>query len=399
MEDRKWLYFVEFINQKDDIWRVGIREIRKLEADLRACYFQSVGLEGDPFVNMMLFDSCFIIQLFIKWHLKKLDAACDAGCSMPELMGDLLMLDNQIPFSVLDTMFNLYTFGRVHPPDEDRRHSFITLAANTLHYQEERAIVPKPDVKIKHLLHLFYLLFVPAPEYSPPIQMNSKKEGQEPHRNYLQLLQKCDPRGFFKSKKLNEKNRSPRVIPSAIELKEYGVTLKKKEKCKSFLDVSFKDGILEVPQFMIEECGRSTYLNLIAFEQYSSDGDGGVGRVDKPLSSFAVFMACLINMAVDVLLLERVGILENNLANSVEGARFFGQQREYVHDNHYLRLMFVQVIDHCQAFWPKHRAALRHGYFSSPWTIFSLMGAMLVLGITIFRTICLVLITFLKKKI
>lgn len=190
------------------------------------------------------------------------------------------------------------------------------------------------------------------------------------------------------------------MIPSAIELKEYGVTLEKKEKCKSFLDVSFKDGILEVPRFMIEECSRSTYLNLIAFEQYCGDGD--VGRVDKPLSSFAVFMACLINMAVDVLLLERIGILENNLANSIEGARFFGQHREYVHidfDNHYLRLMFVQVIDHCQAFWPKHRAALRHGYFSSPWTIFSLMGALLVLSITVFRTICFILTTFFFKKI
>lgn len=360
--------------------------------------------EGNQFVKMMLFDSCFIIQLFFNWCSKKPDAACNPGWGLPLLIGDLLMLENQIPFFVLDIMFNLYKFGCVDPPDEDKQPSFITLAADTLHKvckrnKKESVKVLKPDVKIKHLLHLFYLLFVPTPEYPlTQIQINAEKEGQKPHMNYLlQLLKKCDPRGFFKSKKLNQNNRSPRLIPSAIELKKFGVTLKKKEKFKSFLDVSFKDGILEVPCIMIEECNRSMFLNLIASEQCI---DVGVGLAEKPLSSYAVFMACLMNISADVIVLERAGILENNLANSEEGAKFFGQLRDCAHidfDNHYLKQVFVEVIDYCQAFWPKHRAELRHDYFNSPWTIFSLMCALLVLTITIFRTICFILVTFFKQ--
>ncbi|XP_078175153.1 UPF0481 protein At3g47200-like [Carex rostrata] len=319
MDARKHIYFNEFINRKDDIWLDGIREIRNLEADIRACYFESVSLqEGDQFVKMMLFDSCFIIQLFFNWCSKKPDAACNPGWGLPLLIGDLLMLENQIPFFVLDIMFNLYTFGCVDPPAEDKQPSFITLAADTLH----------------------------------------------------ELLKKCDPRGFFKSKKLNQNNRIPRLIPSAIELKEFGVTLKK-EKFKSYLDVSFKDGILEVPCIMIEECNRSMFLNLIASEQCI---DVHVGLEEKPLSSYAVFMACVMNISSDVIVLERAGILE-------EGAKFFRQLRDCAHidfDNHYLKQVFVEVIDYCQAFWPKHRAELRHGYFNSPWTIFSLMCAVLL---------------------
>lgn len=405
MEEQKVQYLNEFINQKDGMLQDCVREIRNLEADIRSCYFERVGLEeGDRLVYMMLFDSCFIIQFFIKWRYNKLDAGCNAGWSLPLLIGDLLMLENQIPFFVLTKMYNLLTFGCVDPPNnthEDNQPSFIKLVSETMREmhkrnEEECAKILKAGVDIKHLLHLFYLLFVPTPEYTAaPTQINPKRKDKEPHKNYfLQLFQKCDPRGSFESKKLNEKNRTPRVIPSAIELKDYGITLKKEENFKSFLDVSFKDGILEVPRFMIEESSRSRYLNLIAFEQCC---DLNVGPIEKPLSSYAMFMACLINMSVDVIVLEKAGILENNLPNSKEGAKFSRQLRECAHidfDNHYLKRVFAEVIDHCRALWPRYRAELVDGYFRSPWTIFSFMGALLVLSMTIFRTICFILHTF-----
>jgi Plant protein of unknown function len=408
MEEKKVHHLNDFIGQNVNILHDCIREIRKLEADIRACYSESVGLEeGDQFVKMMVFDSCFIIQFFIKWRSDKLDASCNAGWVLPLLVGDLLMLENQIPFSVLTMIYNLFTFGSVDPPKdthEDKQLSFTMLISESLHEMHKRndekcAKIPKHGVTIKHILHLFYLLFVPTPEYPiKPIQCNSQIKGKEPHTNYFSLvLQKCDPKGFFKSKKLNEKDRIPRVIPSAIELRDYGVKLKKKEEFKSFLDVTFKDGTLEVPCFMIEECSRSKYLNLIAFEQC---GDLGVGTIEKPLSSYARFMTCLVNMPVDVLELEQAGILENNLANSVEGAQFFHQLRDCAHvnfGNHYLNQVFVEVFDHCQALWPKYRAELCNSYFRSPWTIFSLIGGLLILSLTVFRTICFILDTFHKK--
>jgi Plant protein of unknown function len=216
--------------------------------------------------------------------------------------------------------------------------------------------------------------------------------------NSLVPFWKCNPKGCCGSQKPSKKRRSPVVIPSAIELEEFGVTLKKKKKFKSFLDISFKEGILEVPKycFTIEESNRSRILNLIAFEQCN---DVDVGPIRKPLSSYAAFMACLMNTSEDVIAVERAEIIENNLANSKEGAKFFRQVREFAHievDNHYLKQVFIQVNDHCHAFWPKHKSRLRHDYFSSPWTIFSLGAALLVLSFTIFRTVCFVLIHFTK---
>ncbi|KAJ4812829.1 hypothetical protein LUZ62_025395 [Rhynchospora pubera] len=407
MEVHKLRYLGKLCNQKDGILRDFIGEIRNAEADIRACYCESVDLkEGDQFVEMMLVDGCFIIKLFFNWLFNEPDAACDAGWALPLLISDLLMLENQIPFFVLTKIYNIYTFGCVDPPSDahgDYRPSFLTLAADILHEtcktNVERAKVPEAGVTIKHLLHLFYLLFVPAPEYAlTPRQINVKIKGKESRTNCLPLLQKRNRREFPGSSKFSEKNESPRVIKSAIELKEYGVILKKKEKFASFLDISFERGILEVPRITIEGCSRSRLLNLIAFEQCSGGAD--VDPIKKPLSSYAVFMACLMNMSQDVIVLEKAGILENNLANSEEGAKFFHQVRECAHidfDNHYLKQVFVEVVEYCEAFWPKHRARLRHDYFSSPWTISSLMVAMLVLIMAIFHTIGFILTTFLKK--
>ncbi|KAJ3705696.1 hypothetical protein LUZ61_009401 [Rhynchospora tenuis] len=407
MEEHKWRYLHKLWNQKDGILRDFIGEIRNAEADIRACYCESVGLEeGDQFVEMMLLDSCFIIKLFFNWLYNEPDAACGAGWALPLLMSDLLMLENQIPFFVLTKMYNIYTFGRVDPPSdahEDNRPSFLTLAADILHetckINAEGAKVPEDGVTIKHLLHLFYLLFVPTPEYAlTPRQTNVKIKDKESRTNCFQLLQKHNRREFPGSSKHSEKTESPKVIKSAIELKEYGVVLKKKEKFASFLDISFERDILEVPRITIEGCSRSRLLNLIAFEQCSGGAD--FNPIKKPLSSYAAFMACLMNISPDVIVLEKAGILENNLANSEEGAKFFHQVRECAHtdfDNHYLKQVFVEVVEYCEAFWPKHRAKLRHDYFSSPWTISSFMVAMLLMILAIFRTIGFILTTFLKK--
>lgn len=81
MEDQKWRYLNEFTKKKDDILRRCMREMKNLEAKSRACYFENVELEGHQFVEMMLLDSCFIIQLFVKSCYNEKDR-CTALCRM-----------------------------------------------------------------------------------------------------------------------------------------------------------------------------------------------------------------------------------------------------------------------------------------------------------------------------
>jgi Plant protein of unknown function len=456
MEEHKWRYLNEFTKKNDGILLRCTKEMKNLEEKSRACYFENVHLKSNQFFEMMLLDSLFIIQLFMKWRYNKKDAPLHIGWASPLLMNDLLMLENQIPFFVLTKMYEIYTSIDVHPPDADNTQdnnwpSFITLVEDTLHSwlliyeRNEEEGMPK-DLEVSlpknifhqfynllilgqkdaqnsddispparplneeerssntdvyqpnHLLDIFYHLFVGAQnKRRPQGTIKSKELSSETHAGKSLLVQKCHHRKFCGPKKFSKLRRSPRVMPSAIELEEFGVTLRKKEKFKSFLDISFKGGILEVPCFTIEESSRSRILNLIAFEQCN---DVNVDPIDKPLASYAAFLACLMNISEDVIAIERAGIIENNLANSEEGAMFFRQIRECAHievDNHYLKEVFVQVNDHCHAFWPKHKARLRRDYFSSPWTIFSLGAALLVLSIAVFRVVCFMLITFFHK--
>jgi Plant protein of unknown function len=79
MEEHKWRYLDEFIKKKDGILKRCMSEMMYLEARTRACYFENVHLDNYQFVEMMLLDSCFIIQLFIKLRYNDKDAALYVG--------------------------------------------------------------------------------------------------------------------------------------------------------------------------------------------------------------------------------------------------------------------------------------------------------------------------------
>lgn len=402
MEEHKWRYLGEFINKGKGEKEDYLQEIRDLEPSIRACYFESFELEKEKLVKIMLLDSCFIIQLFIKWRFKEADPVRNIGWALPLLIADLTMIENQIPFFVLKKMYNIYCYGSSYPPDNlaGKRPCLKELLAESLHTMhngnkayDKRSLEACTD--IKHLLHLYYILFVPAPEITVPnalrVPRNDKRNGtDQPPASHVVLLQVCNPVGFCPSKEASEEERSPRMIPTATELKEYGVTFKKKKNVKNILDVSFKDGVLQIPYIVVEESSRSRYLNLIAYEQCRSTDQ-------KHLTSYAVFMDCLINTSSDVIVLQRCGIIENKLADTAEVAKFFNQLRDcaYIdYEDHYLRQLFVDVNNYCQAFWHKHRAKLCHDYFSSPWTIFSFAVAVVLLVITITKFIYFICTAF-----
>ncbi|OAY75235.1 UPF0481 protein [Ananas comosus] len=108
------------------------------------------------------------------------------------------------------------------------------------------------------------------------------------------------------------------------------------------------------------------------------------------MTSYAVFMDCLINTREDVAILHKLGILENNLASDEDLAAFFNQLADCATldpENHYLVELFRGVRKYCSSPWPSWRAKLVRDYFSNPWAILSLFAAAVLLILTILQTV------------
>nr|CAD1823425.1 unnamed protein product [Ananas comosus var. bracteatus] len=408
MEQHKWRYLQDFLSRNPHNYiKRYIDEITALEPAARRCYFERVELSTEKFVEMLLLDGCFILEFIIKWSQGDVDSVCTAGWSLPLVRGDLLLLENQIPLFVLEKLFELVTFNM----DDKEIPSLMELLVNYLASRnverpedeivssDEEAegihdpgrILPGKAKDFHHLLHLYYRCYVPTPQTDPTesTTCGTILKWLKPSKIFASLLSYLRIK-IWGSQAPAYKKRSPNTIPSATELEEAGVTFKKKgEKKKnnmnsSFLDVAFHDGVLEIPFLSVENSTLSRFTNLVAFEQCS-----GCKEEEAYMTSYAMFMDCLIDTPADVAILHRRGFLENKLASDKELAVFFNQLSECAtmdHEKHYLAGLFRDVRKYCDSRWPKWRAKLVRDYFSNPWAILSLIAAVVVLIFTFLQT-------------
>ncbi|CAN6243773.1 unnamed protein product [Urochloa humidicola] len=163
MEQHKWRYLRELLNNREHhpgiLLDMCVKAVRRVEQHARCCYSErSDNVEG--FAEMLLLDGCFIIQFFAKLHNEK-DPLCNVGWGIPLLVSDLLLMENQIPFRVLEVLF------RVIAPDAEAwqlRRLFLrhlTPHFSTL-YKYKKPSADRLTQEIHHLLHLFYDAIVPS---------------------------------------------------------------------------------------------------------------------------------------------------------------------------------------------------------------------------------------------
>uniref|UniRef100_A0A0E0JHT6 Uncharacterized protein n=1 Tax=Oryza punctata TaxID=4537 RepID=A0A0E0JHT6_ORYPU len=397
MEDRKRLYLLRFLDVDESGHRRGlllqdcIDRVRKLEPRARACYFESPvagdgGEDGDDhdiFVEMLLLDGCFVLQLFIQWFCGGTDPIFNVGWNLPLLHTDLLMLENQIPYFVLLALYDAYTHDDdLHRPARPKP-SLTSIITAYFSQKEGRHPAATETVQqedaIDHLLHLYHSTFVKPPDHLP---------AKHHHR------QRCCCHGGGGGTPAPAA-KPPRTIRCAKELTLHGVRFVRKTGTSNILDVKFHDGVFEIPRVAVDDSTCTRYMNLVAFEQCR--GGDATAAAEKHLTSYVVLMDYLINTAEDVVILERADVMENKLSNEEAAAVFFNQLRicSYIdYDDHYLAPVYRDVDAFCRRKWPKYKAKFRRDYLNSPWAIVGFCFATTFAVVTFFNTIVNILKTF-----
>ncbi|XVF69110.1 hypothetical protein PTKIN_Ptkin11bG0054400 [Pterospermum kingtungense] len=351
IQEHKGRYLGAFLDQIGEEHRVGLNNlfqaIAPMEQRIRDCYSETIGLDSHDLIKMMILDGCFIIQLFCVVG-RLVDATNyfdDPIFIMPWiltfLMRDLMKIENQIPFFVLQTLV-----ARVPPRNENPSLSMLTLGFfNRLIKRPGKVLKKYRDLQGKHLLDLFRLSFIP-----------SSSQGESSLSTDVNL------------------------IPPARKLHLAGIKFRSRET-DSFLDIKFANGVLEIPAFTIDDFSSSFLLNCVAFEQCYY-------HCSKHFTAYVTFLECLISTPNDAEFIFNQKLLENYCGTDEEVAHFFnnvGKDVVFDIDKSYLWKTFSDVNDYYNNNWHVHWAGFKHTYFDTPWSFTSALAALILLILTMIQ--------------
>ncbi|KAF3435212.1 hypothetical protein FNV43_RR22299 [Rhamnella rubrinervis] len=322
-----------------------------IESRARECYQEPIEVndEKNEFLEMMIMDGCFLIELFRKEacpNLRSLDDPIfNMACMHQYIYHDLLLLENQLPLFVLQNLFYL-TMQK-----SQRNHSLnqLVLFFFSVHFAM---------VSIYEYSHLF--------EYE--------------HLHVLDLIRNMLI-GSYPYKPPNcacKKVNIPKLIPCVTHLLEAGVKFKK-GSADNMMNINFVNGVIEIPPLIIEETTEPMFRNMIAYEQCFH-------RCFDKVTSYAVLMDNLINSSKDVEHLSDCGIIDNWLSAEKASMLFNNLYNDTLVTNFYYATLCGRVNKYYMTKWHRWRATLMRDYFKTPWTIISTVGAFILLVLTFLQT-------------
>ena len=81
-----------------------VQFLKGIEAATRLCYAETIDLNSDEFVKMMLLDGCFILALHTSDY--PIPVGRERGLLLQSIQQDLLLFENQLPLFVLEGLFD-----------------------------------------------------------------------------------------------------------------------------------------------------------------------------------------------------------------------------------------------------------------------------------------------------
>ncbi|KAK4392091.1 hypothetical protein Sango_1986900 [Sesamum angolense] len=175
IEEHKWRFLGTLLKRTQAAKALSLEDflqaVQPLEAEARECYSSIIHFSGDEFIEMLVLDGCFVIELFRKFGGVVPFEADDPLLSMSWVysffLRDLIRLENQIPFFVLQCLFDL---TRMPGEESGPSLSNLTLSFFNNALQRSDEFVNKfQNPKPKHLLDLLRTSFIPD-GYEEPTQ-------------------------------------------------------------------------------------------------------------------------------------------------------------------------------------------------------------------------------------
>ncbi|XP_034892475.1 UPF0481 protein At3g47200-like [Populus alba] len=348
----KFSYQGEFLKRNDMEEKRFIdflRRIQKEEVSIQLCYSETIRLcfsksclcfaKTEHFVTMIVLDAVFIIE-FLK-HSYDDDFPQTLDTRMISCIGeDLMLLENQLPFFIIDSIYNEF----YHPRQDEPNITFLDLATR----------------------HFGKFPFAQGPESTPPTDV----------RHFTDLLMKLMLNGALK----RENHYKPiKLKYSAVTLRKGGVKFQVTED-KCLFNVHFENGVLKIPLLEVDDSFERLIRNVMAWEQRYKPGEAYI-------SNYFKFMDHLIDRAEDVALLAEEGIIKNWLGDDAAVSKLMNNLSQCSEKTSYYSDICQTLNDYYENPWNRRRATLKLVYFSNLWRGTGTLAAAFLLILTLIQTI------------
>ncbi|EOA22630.1 hypothetical protein CARUB_v10003300mg [Capsella rubella] len=394
IEEHKKGYLKMFVSKtKDnDVYLSHLVDVVSgLEKKIRDSYSENLEFSRQKLIKVMILDGCFILMLFLIVsgkieHTNPKDPIFMLRWILPTLRSDLLLLENQVPLFVLKVLLET---SKLAP----------STTLNMLAFKFFNYSLEKPEgfwekhnhLRAKHLLDLIRKTFIPAspPPITPKQCCINIFTGPGPGENSRTETSQntCLGKISFPKKRTEAQTSSPPprpflgLIVSASKLQLRGIKFKRRENVETPLDISFKNGLVEIPLLVFDDFISSLLINCVAFEQFNM-------KCSTEITSYVTFMGCLINTVDDATFLVEKGIIENYFGTGEQVSLFFkniGKDISFSICKSFLSNVFEGVNEYtskgCHVQW----AGFKYTHFNTPWTFLSSCAALMLLILTIFQ--------------
>ncbi|KAI8556943.1 hypothetical protein RHMOL_Rhmol05G0296300 [Rhododendron molle] len=298
---------------------------------------------------------------------------------------DLVLLENQIPFFVLEKLFQL-TVGRI-PDRPDNNWSL----SNYVWGCYEKKVSPLGDSTNEKT-------WCSPREYCVPCfgnkRENSARAKKKVRTEYYHILHNIHDRCLPPEQ---EEPGEVILMPSASELHFAGVEFvpdtgdnlfKFKFSEYKGLFGNCRRACFVIPPLVINDDTELYLRNLIAFEQYCPG-------ISENITSYAFVMDMLVNSDTDVQVLEKAKVMRNYLGASRDATNLFNRLcKETALGEFVFAETCTRANDYSKRFWPKHMTHLSRTYFASPWMFIAFCVGFLAFVISLVEFAH----SFLKKK-
>ncbi|XP_050373407.1 UPF0481 protein At3g47200-like isoform X2 [Argentina anserina] len=351
---------------------------------------------SEDFIEMMIVDGCFLIQLFRKNNYPKLRAYDDPifnmDCMFHFLCHDILLLENQLPWFVIRSLYDLTL--KLYPDHEASLSILILKAFSILPSLKQSCstydrhlskIKCHCDADVLHILDLVRAsIVIPLRTIEERAHKAAEKDGASNPEEHQMHTPKADPRQINPEGKINKKavrkamfDPDQHQMHTATALSKADIRFQPVIK-ESIMDIRFekggfrRNGILMIPQLNVGMSSETLFRNLIAIEQcyhgYSNE-----------ITSYAILMDNLISSKEDMELLCKEKVIGNWLSDE-DGCKFFSNlYKDIPHNKFYYADLCKQVNDHYRLRRFTWLAALKSEKFSNPWKILAFVTGIIIL--------------------
>ncbi|XP_047940307.1 putative UPF0481 protein At3g02645 [Salvia hispanica] len=357
-------------------------------ASIRDCYAEAKIVEkydDKSLALMMLLDASIIID-FIHNYLGMQGNSfsdwqrCLGAGSGPLMVRDIMLMENQIPFQVLQLLITLQY-------EKGEAASFLPRFFSTfLSYKGRILDLDLNNTEILREIEDPPIHFLEA--FRRVVVLKNKKKIKEEDR-VMSVYSSVNKSVFLQSAMSMKEEMVDAGISymhrSVMDLKAKGIRIRP-DPDLSAADITFVPGFcfseLRLPVQYLSDLTPMVIANMIAFEVLPH------GCSSLVVLSYAIFMKSLVQSPQDVKELQDNGVILNRLANLEKVVEVIKEIDTFgLHDQDIFKDVKMRIEEHCRSRARTWLADLIYTRFRTPWTAIAFFAGVLLLCLTFLQTV------------